>query len=237
MEVWRTPNGGVMRTTSSRENASASSGRLPSSAGFTGPPTTNPRRRNRSGRMAILTTMNLRPAGGTLRPGGHITCTMNLRRGCRPVTSATSRSRVSSPPGQSQPRRSRTPPRRPPATVSPPVGPPPGNRSGPVPIPPVLCPQCFRRRPEPRRPVGWPDGGLHRPRWVAGGAGWNRRGSSRGLRPALPRPVDLLPGADCIHWLWPLAGESCPVWREAPPPTPAAPDRRLSGSEGNPLGY
>ena len=41
----------------------------------------------------ILTTMNLRPAGGTLRPGGHITCTMNLRRGCRPVTSAASRRR------------------------------------------------------------------------------------------------------------------------------------------------
>ena len=125
-------NRGVMRTTSSRENASASSGRLPSSAGFTGPPTTNARRRNRSGRVAILTTMNLRPAGGTLRPGGHLTRTMNLRRGCRPVTSATSRSRVSSPPGQSQPRRSRT---RPPPSRLPPrpryLWPPPGNRSAP----------------------------------------------------------------------------------------------------------
>ncbi len=53
----------------------------------------------------ILTTMNLRPAGGTLRPGGHIPCTMNLRRGCRPVTSPASRPRRRREPGPRRPSR------------------------------------------------------------------------------------------------------------------------------------
>jgi len=108
----------------------------------------------------ILTTMNLRPAGGTLRPGGHITRTMNLRRGCRPVTSAASRRRVSGPCA-------------PLASSASPVGPPPDNRSAPCGSRLDSASRCSR--PGHNRPVGSPEGDLTGPGRLPLGARWDRR--------------------------------------------------------------
>ncbi len=108
--------------------------------------------------------MNLRPAGGTLRPGGHITRTMNLRRGCRPVTSAASRRRAS---GPSRPSRHVRASRRAAA------------RSAPSGFRPDSALSMF---PSSRacRPVGWSQGDLTGPGRLPLGAQWDRQGSFTG---------------------------------------------------------
>jgi hypothetical protein len=52
-------------------------------------------------------------------------------------------------------------------------------------------------------------------------------------------PAGIFTGSDrlCPDRWTRLPGDACSVSRKAPPPTPASPDRCLSGSEGNPLGY
>jgi hypothetical protein len=129
-------------------------------------------------------------------------------------------------------RLSAPPPVRPSRHVRAPVGPPPGNRPAPSGSRRDSAPRSFRRSgPPPRRMAR---GGPDRPRWVTGGRLLGPAGTFPGLRPALPRQVDPPPpGADCIRWLWPADGGRLSGFKESP----AAPDRRLSGSERNPLVY
>jgi hypothetical protein len=146
----------------------------------------------------ILTTMNLRPAGGTLRPGGHIIRTMNLRRGCRPVISAASRRR-----------RSRAPtPVAPPATSAPPVGPPPGNRSAPPGFPRDSAPDLsVVLSPPPRRMArGAPD----RPRSVTGGSLLGAAGIFTGAPTGSAQTGGPAPGADRAPWLYPVGSRQKP---------------------------
>ena len=161
----------------------------------------------------ILTTMNLRPAGGTLRPGGHITRTMNLRRGCRPVTSAASR-----PSDPTRPSRHVRASRRaaPPVTGQPRPGP---ARTLPPDIPVGLS-------PPPRRMAarGAPD----RPRSVTAGSPMGLAGIFTGAPTGSAQTGGPAPGADRgAPWLYPVGS------RQSPPPTgtlaPAL-DRHLGGS-------
>jgi len=139
--------------------------------------------------------MNLRPAGGTLRPGGHITDTMNLRRGCRPVTSAASPPRVFGPPGQLPPRRSRAPrPQSPlPSCPRPPSGRHPVTgqpRPGPARTPPPDL-SVVRSPPNRRMARRAPD----RPRSVPGGSLLGPAGSFTGAPTGSAQTGGLAPPA------------------------------------------
>ena len=125
--------------------------------------------------------MNLRPAGGTLRPGGHITCTMNLRRGCRPVTSAASRRRAS---GPSRPSRHVRASRRAAA----------GNRSAPSGFPRDSAPR-YSRRPKPAAPSDGPRGAPDRPWSVTGGSLLGPAGSFTGAPTGSAQTGGLAPPA------------------------------------------
>ena len=144
---------------------------------------------------------------------------MNLRRGCRPVTLAASPPRRSRTPRPQSPIRHVLAPRR--AAARQPIRPRPGLTWT---LPPNVSVVLI---PPPRRMAAW--GVMDQSRSVTGG---DLHGA-----PALPRPADLPPSVRRSEPADAPSGGVLSGFREAPPPTPAAPDRRLNGSEGNPLGY